>query len=44
MGIRRLGLVIISKALAVDLADHISHARDYPAGLFIAYDGKIVPY
>jgi NAD(P)-dependent dehydrogenase (short-subunit alcohol dehydrogenase family) len=26
------------------MADVISRARDYAAGLFIAYDGKIVPY
>lgn len=75
----KAGLGIVSKSMAVDLANHgvhvitlhpgwvmtdmtgqtglidvhtsvsgmadvITRARDYPAGLFIAYDGKIVPY
>lgn len=75
----KAGLVIVSKSMAVDLANHgvhvitlhpgwvqtdmthqtglidvhtsvsgmadvITRARNYPAGLFIAFDGKIVPY
>jgi len=75
----KAGLVIVSKSMAVDLADHgvhvitlhpgwvmtdmtgqtglidvhtsvngmadvISRAHNYSAGLFIAYDGNIVPY
>lgn len=75
----KAGLVIVSKSMAVDLADYgvhvitlhpgwvqtdmtgqtglidvqtsingmadvISRAHNYPAGLFIAYDGNIVPY
>lgn len=40
---RQTGLIDIQTSVN-GMAEVIAHARDYPAGLFIAFDGKIVPY
>ncbi len=37
------GLIDVHTSVS-GMADVITRARNYPAGLFIAYDGKIVPY
>lgn len=37
------GLIDVHTSVS-GMADVISRARDYPAGLFIAFDGKIVPF
>jgi hypothetical protein len=37
------GLIDVHTSVS-GMADVITRARNYPAGLFIAFDGKIVPY
>lgn len=37
------GLIDVHTSVS-GMADVITHARNYPSGLFIAFDGKIVPY